>query len=114
MTFTCLIPTARIKRWRLRGRWVLTLRSANLTIGPRIRTGPLRIYHFENNWVFHLDADERVTPELAVKHPAGRRESGEQRCVSNPAPRLLGKSLAQARADIFALHAVVSSGEDAL
>lgn len=69
---------------------------------------------FRHPWVFYLDADERVTPELADEM---------QRAVSsNPAVvayrihrrDFLCRPMAQARPALCLLHPIISSTEDAL
>jgi len=68
---------------------------------------------FRDPWVLYVDADERVTPELAASIRRAVENPGNK-VASHSAAGLLGRELAEARAGILLLHAAVSPGEDAL
>jgi glycosyltransferase involved in cell wall biosynthesis len=68
---------------------------------------------FKYRWVLHLDADERVTPELATSIQRAVQTPGDKVAFRLRRRDFWGK-LAQARDCILLLHTAVSSGKNAL
>ena len=64
---------------------------------------------FRHPWVLYIDADERVTPELAISIQQAVQNPGDKVAFRIQAQGLLGRSLAQARPGILSLSAAVSS-----
>ncbi len=69
---------------------------------------------FNHPWVFYIDSDERMTPELVAALQQAVQNAGDICRLPCPAARFFYEHMVQACSGIAFLHAPFSPGENAL